>query len=97
MSKVIDESIKLVMGWNNKQLEIYKKIGAIVVAMNDIGIEDLVKMTQEISRDETIGPFIDPTAWRDGKFEDARMVKTVVRAIVDFKKAVNGIGRFNNV
>lgn len=95
MSRV-EEAVKQAMGWTDHQLEIYKKMGVIVEAMNAMDIKDLVQMTQEISRDEAMGPLMDPTAWRDGKFEEATMIKTVVTAIIDFKKAVSGIGIFHN-
>lgn len=97
MASKTEEAVKMAMGWTDKQLGIYKKMGVIVEAMNAMDIKDLVQMTQEISRDEAIGPLMDPTAWRDGKFEEAAIIKTVVTAIIDFKKAVSGIGRFNDV
>lgn len=96
MSRV-EEAVKQAMGWTDKQLEVYQKMGAIVVAMNAIDIKDLVQTTQEISRDEAIGPLLHPEKWRGGKFEEASMIKTVVRAIIDFKKSVSGIGSFHNV
>lgn len=93
----IGEALRQAMGWTDKQLEIYQNMGVIVVAMNSIYIEDLKQMTQEISRDEAIGPLIDPTAWRDGKFEEVSMVKITIKAVIDFKRAVSGIGRFHDV
>jgi len=92
-----EEAVKQAMGWNDKQLEVYKKMGAIVGAMNDISMEDLAQMSQEIAKDEAIGPLLHPEVWRDGKFDEATMVKTVVRAIIDFKKAVSGIGPFHKI
>ena len=97
MSRV-EETVKTAMGWTDKQLEVYQKMGAIVVAMNAIDIKDLVQMEREISRDEAIGPLMDPTKWRDEtKFEQASQVKKVVRAIIAFKKEVSDIGRFHKV
>lgn len=92
-----EEAVKMAMGWTDKQLAIYQQMGKVGEAMNAMSIKDLAQMDQEIDRDETIGPFMDPTAWRSGKFEGARMVKTVVRAIIAFKKEVSGIGRFESV
>lgn len=97
MTSKVEEAVKEAMDWTNKQLAIYQKMGKVVEAMNAMDIKDLVQMTREISRDEAIGPLIDPTAWRDGKFEEVRIVKTVVTAIIEFKKTVSGIGRFHNV
>lgn len=96
MSRV-EEAVKTAMGWTDHQLEIYQKMGKVVEAMNAMDIKDLVQMTQEISRDEAIGPLLHPEKWRGGKFEEASMIKTVVRAIIDFKKEVSGIGRFHKV
>lgn len=92
-----EEVVKLAMGWTDKQFQVYQKMGAIVVAMNAMEMEDLVQMDREINRDEAIGPLIDPTAWRDGKFDEARMIKKVVRAIIAFKKEVSSIGQFTAV
>lgn len=98
MTSKAEEAVKQAMGWTDKQLEVYQKMGAIVEAMNAMEMEDLVQMDREIiNRDEAIGPFMDPTAWRDGKFEEARMIKTVVRAIIAFKKEVSGVGRFDTI
>jgi len=97
MASKAEDAVKQAMGWSDKQLEVYKKMGAIVEAMNAMDMDDLCQMFQEIGRDQAIGPFIDPTAWRDGKFDEARMIKLVVKAIIDFKKAVSGIGRFQEV
>ena len=97
MASKAEDAVKQAMGWSDKQLETYQKMGKIVEAMNAMDIEDLAQMQWEISRDEAIGPLIDPTAWRDHKFEEASMIKTVVKAIIDFKKAVSGIGRFHKV
>lgn len=96
MSKV-EEAVKQAMGWNDKQLRIYQKMGSIVVTMNDMAIEDLKQMRQEIDRATAFEPLIDPTAWRGGKFEEAAMIKKVVQAIIAFKQAVSGIGRFTKV
>lgn len=83
------------LGWTTKQTEIARKMDAIVVAMNDMPMDNLHQMEQEIDRDEAFGPLINPTAWMGSKFEEARMIKTVVRAIIAFKKEVSGIGRFH--
>lgn len=96
MSKA-EEAVKQAMGWNDKQLEIYKKMGAIVVAMNAMDIDDLAQTVREMDKDEAIGPLIDPTAWRDHKFEEVGLVKKVVNAIITFKREVSGIGRFDKV
>lgn len=96
MSRV-KEAVKQAMGWTDHQLEIYQKMGKIVEAMNAMDIKDLTQMTSEISRDEAIGPLLDPTAWRGHKFDEAKMIKTVVTAIINFKKEVSGIGRFTAV
>jgi len=92
-----ERAVKDAMGWTDKQLEIYKKMAAIVLAMNAIDIGDLEKMTHEIARDEAIGPLLHPERWRDGKFDEARLVKKVVNAVIAFKKEVSGIGRFDKV
>jgi len=97
MTRKIEETVKQSMGWDDKQLKVYQKMGAIIEAMNAMTIKDLAQMTQEISRDEAIGPLIDPTKWRDSKFDEVRMIKTVVTALIEFKKAVSGIGRFDKV
>jgi len=97
MASKAEKAVKQAMGWNDKQLEVYQKMGKIVESMNAMTIEDLAQMSQEISRDEAIGPLIDPTKWRDSKFDEVRMIKTVVQAIIEFKKAVSGIGRFHKV
>ena len=85
------------LDWTNKQKLIYERMNAIIRAMNDMELKDLVQMDREINRDEALGPLIDPTAWRAGKFKEVAMIKKVVRAIIAFKKEVSGAGRFQNV
>jgi len=97
MSRV-EEAVREAMDWTDHQLKIYQKMGRIVLAMNDMSIEDLERMDHEIGRDEAIGPLMDPTKWRDeNKFEEAHQIKTVVRSILSFKREVSGIGRFTVV
>ena len=81
--------------WNMKQKEISHKMNAIVVAMNDMAMDDLCQMSREIDEDEAIGPLMNPSAWMGGKFEEVKMIKIVVQAIIAFKKEVSGIGRFH--
>ena len=83
--------------WTPRQKEIFNKMSAIVVAMNDMSIDDLSRLSREIDRDEAIGPLVDPTKWTSAKFEEARIIKIVVRAVITFKKEVSGVGRFHNV
>lgn len=73
-------------------------IKGIVKAMNSISIEELDSILQSISRDEALGPMIDPTLWgHGGKFETARQTKKVIQAIRDFKVGVSGIGNFKRI
>ena len=83
--------------WTEKQKGIFNQMGAIVEAMNGISMKDLEQMQHEISRDEAIGSLLNPAVWRDGKFEEASMIKKVVKAIIAFKKEVSGIGRLHKV
>jgi len=92
-----EKAVKQAMGWNDEQLKIFKQMGAIVRAMNAMAMDDLEKMQLEVSRDEVMLPLIDPTKWRDTKSDELSTVKTVVKAVIDFKKAVSGIGVFHDV
>lgn len=98
MAKDIQEFADEIMSWTDKQRGIFMRMGGIVQAINGMPMADLVQMESEISRDEAIGPLMDPTKWRDeNKFEQASQMKRVVRATLAFKKEVSGIGRFHNV
>ena len=72
-------------------------IKGIVKAMNSVSIEELDSILRSLSKDEAIGPLLDPTLWRAGKFEAARQTRKVIQAIRNFKMEVSGIGNFNNV
>lgn len=71
-----------------------KSIEGIVLTMNSVSFEELDAILAAISRDEALGPMIDPTAWQGGKFEAARQTRKVIQAIRDFKETVRGIGNF---
>lgn len=77
--------------------EVGNSIEIIVEAMNSISIEELDALLKEISRDEAIGPLVDPTLWRDSKFDTARQTRKVIQAIRDFKVEVSGIGNLTKV
>ena len=78
--------------------EVGKSIEGIVLAMNSVSIEELDSILQSISRDEALGPMIDPTLWgHGGKFEAARQTRKVIQAIRDFKAEVSGTGNFTNI
>jgi len=75
--------------------EVGKSIEGLVVAINSVSSEELDSILSSISRDEAIGPMIDPTLWgHGGKFEAARQTRKVIQAIRDFKIEVSGIGNF---
>lgn len=75
--------------------EVGEDIKSIVGAMNSVSIEELDSILQSISRDEALGPLIDPTLWGyGGKFEVAQQTRRVIQAIRDFKAEVSGIGNF---
>ena len=78
--------------------EVGKSIEGIVETMNSVSIEELDSILQSISRDEALGPMIDPTLWgHGGKFEAARQTRKVIQAIRDFKMEVSGIGNLATV
>jgi len=77
--------------------EVGKSIKGVVKAMNSVSIEELDEILGDISRDEAFGPMVDPTAWRDGKFDAARQTRKAIQAIRDFKVEVSGIGNFNQL
>ncbi len=78
--------------------EVGKSIEDIVAAMNSVSTEELDSILKSISRDEALGPMIDPTLWgHGGKFEAARQTRKVVQAIRDFKVEVSGIGNLAKV
>jgi len=75
--------------------EIGLNLVAIVDNMNAIKEEELEEILRDISRDEGIGPLLDPTRWRDGGlFEVASGSKRVLGEILRFKRTVQGIGNF---
>ena len=71
-----------------------KSIEGIVKTINSVSIEELDSILKSISRDTTLGPMVDPTAWKGGRFDAARQTKKVIQAIRDFKMEVSGIGDF---
>ena len=78
--------------------EVGKSIEGIVETMNSVSIEELNSILQSISRDQALGPMIDPTLWgHGGKFEAARQTRKVRQAIRDFKVEVSGIGNLATV
>ncbi len=63
--------------------------------MNSIEEEVLTSMLRDMSREQAIGPLLDPTLWRDENlFDKSNKTGKVIRAILDFKKEVKGIGFF---
>ena len=78
-------------------VETGRSLEVIVEAMNSIEVEEIDVMLKSLSRDEAIGPMIDPTLWgHGGMFNVARQTRKVLDAIKAFKKEVSGIGNFNN-
>ncbi len=76
-------------------LEIGMHMRNIVSNVNAITEEELEAFIHIIDRDQALGPLLDPTAWRDEQlFESSTGIMKVVRALLDFKKAVSGIGNF---
>lgn len=76
-----------------------RKVGvylrALVVALNRLTEEDLEAVLSSISRDEALGPMIDPTRWRNGDlFGKAYDTRKVIQAVLILKKEVKGIGDF---
>ena len=78
--------------------EVGVNIMDIVGAINSVSLEELDSILENISRNTTMGPLTDPTAWLGGqKFNEARLTKKAVQAIRDFKTEVSGIGNFTDV
>ena len=49
--------------------------------------KELEQIIEDASRDEAIGPMIDPTRWRDeDMFTSTHKMKTVLRMIIELKK-----------
>lgn len=74
--------------------EIATNIQAIVLNVNAIGEDELKEYIKGISHEESIGPLLDPSAWQSGLFEVAGGIRTVLTELLNFKKAVSGIGKF---
>lgn len=68
---------------------------ALIAAVNDMSEEDIKEVLQSLDREGAIGPLIDPTAFQSGAiFGQLSDTKTVMRALLTFKKEVKGIGSF---
>lgn len=78
-----------------RSLEIGEHLKAIVFNVNSISEDELTDLIATGKREETMGPMIDPTAWRDkGKSEQAQGTIKVLQALLDFKRSAKGIGFF---
>jgi len=78
----------------DKAVEIGKHLEGIVKHVNAISEDDLETLLETGSQEEALGPMIDPTAWRDGLFDVYRQTSKTLQALLDFKRAVKGIGNF---
>lgn len=78
-----------------RSLEIAPHIEGIREHLNAITEEDLLGLISVGNSEEALGPMLDPTRWRDeGLFDATRQTKKVLQALLDFKRAVKGIGKF---
>lgn len=68
----------------------------IVISMNAIKPAELRLMLADLSHDETIMPLTDPTRYMD-MAAPMQKTGTVVNAMLTFKRAVAGIGDFEEV
>ena len=79
-------------------IETGRSIEVIVEAMNSIELGEIDAILKSLSRDEAIGPLVDPTLWgHGGMFDVARQTRKVLNAIRAFKIEVSGIGNFSTM
>jgi len=71
MSEVTEEQIE----------EVGEQIKDVVEKLAEIDEEVLSEFRSRISRYETVGPLLNPTAYRDGKGQQAEMAKRRAKAV----------------
>lgn len=73
--------------WSNMVGEEYGpglRVALQMIAM--VPVERLIEAINNINRAESIGPFVDPTAWIDGtRFRNAAEYKKVLSALVTLR------------
>lgn len=74
--------------------EIGVHLKAIVDNLNAITEEEFKEILQVESREEALGPLLDPTAFQHRGFDLTYQTQKVIRGLLQFKREVSGIGAF---
>lgn len=74
--------------------EISEHLKGIVEHLNGISEEEFEALIEIGRRKEALDPLIDPTGWRDVYGKANLQTTKVLHSLLDFKRAVKGIGHF---
>lgn len=74
--------------------EIGDHLKVIVDNLNAITEEEFKEILRIESREEALGPLLNPTAFQRGGFDLTCQTRKVIEGLLQFKREVSGIGDF---